>query len=79
MQPPDWRTRLHADPRVMRGKPVIRGTRLTVELVVRQLALGVSEAELVREYVIDPQDVRACLAYAAEAVADEQVVAAPTH
>ena len=77
MTTPDWHLRIHADPRVLGGKPVVRGTRIAVELVVRQLALGVTEVELVREYDLAPEDVRACLAYAAEAIGDDRLVAAP--
>jgi len=58
------RQRIVADPAVMAGKPVIRGTRVPVELLVRMLAQGVSEDALLAEYPrLHPADVRAALAY----------------
>ena len=42
--------RVTVNPQVMAGKPVIRGTRIPVELIVRMLAQGISEADILREY-----------------------------
>ena len=59
--------RITLDPEVMTGKPVIRDTRIPVELIVRMLAQGSPEEEILREYPrLQPQDVRAALAYAAQ-------------
>jgi uncharacterized protein (DUF433 family) len=67
--------RITVDPRVMTGKPVIRGTRIPVELVVRMLAQGIPEADILREYPrLQPQDIRAALTYAARSLADEDVL-----
>jgi uncharacterized protein (DUF433 family) len=67
--------RVVVDPRVMVGKPVIRGTRIPVELIVRMLSQGVTESEILAEYPrLQPDDIRACLAYAAEALAHEDVL-----
>jgi uncharacterized protein (DUF433 family) len=58
----------------MDGKPVIRGTRVPVELIVRMLAEGISEQEILEEYPrLTPQDVRAALGYAASVLAGEDV------
>ena len=58
--------RIVVDPKVMTGKPVIRGTRIPVEFMIRMLAQGVSEADILREYPrIQTEDIRAALAYAA--------------
>lgn len=66
--------RIVIDPQVMVGKPVIRGTRIPVELVVRMLAQGISEDEILREYPrLQPADIRAALAYAAQTLAHEDV------
>ena len=68
--------RISLDPRVMAGKPVIRGTRIPVELIVRMLAQGISEGEILREYPrLQPDDIRAALTYAAEVLAGEEVFA----
>jgi uncharacterized protein (DUF433 family) len=61
----NWRKRVHADPAVLAGKPVINGTRVSVELVLELLAAGWTTGEIVSEYDrITAADVRACLAYA---------------
>jgi len=66
--------RIALDPRVMTGKPVIRGTRIPVELIVRMLAQGISEAEILKEYPrLQPQDIRAALAYAARVLTQDEV------
>ena len=62
------------DPEIMVGKPVIRGTRIPVELIVRMLAQGISESEILQEYPrLQPDDIRAALAYAARVLAHEDV------
>ena len=67
--------RIVINPQVMVGKPVIRGTRIPVELVVRMLAQGIPENELLREYPrLQPEDIRAALAYAAQTLALEDVL-----
>lgn len=71
---PDWRERITVDSRVLVGKPTVRGLRISVEHVLTALANGVPEAELLADYPdLEPADVRACLAYAAETVASERV------
>lgn len=66
--------RITLNPEVMAGKPVIRGTRIPVELIVRMLAQGIPETEILHEYPsLQPEDVRAALAYAAQALAHEDV------
>ena len=68
------RQRVTPNPRVMAGKPVIRGTRIPVELVVRMLAQGISETEILQEYPrLQPDDIRAALIYAADVLAHEDV------
>jgi uncharacterized protein (DUF433 family) len=59
--------RIEINPAVMVGKPVIRGTRVPVELVVRLLAQGISETEILQQYPrLQAEDIRAALAYAAK-------------
>ncbi len=59
--------RIHRDLRIMVGKPVIRGTRITVELLVRECANGLSFAEITQNYPgVTEEDIRAALAYAAD-------------
>jgi uncharacterized protein (DUF433 family) len=63
----DLLKRIVVDPEVCFGRPVIRGTRIWVSLIVENLAEGMTEAELLATYPqLAPEDVRAALAYAAE-------------
>jgi len=67
--------RIEINPAVMTGKPVIRGTRITVELILRKLAEGETESELLEDYPhLIPEDIRAAIAYGAASVAHEEVV-----
>jgi len=70
----DWRARIEIDPDVLAGKPAVKGTRLSVEFVLSLLAEGWTEQQLLANYPsLHEQDVRACLAYAAEIIRDEMV------
>ncbi len=63
--------RITLNPNVMVGKPVIRGTRLTVEYILGLLASGASVAEVLEEYEsLSEEDIRACLLFASRTLAD---------
>lgn len=63
--------RIALDPRVMVGKPVIQGTRLTVEYILSLLAHGATVAEIVQEYDgVTPEDIQACLLFAVKSLAN---------
>ena len=63
------------NPRVMLGKPVIRGTGIPLELILRKLSEGVSETDILAGYPrLTGDDIRAALRYAADIVAHEGVV-----
>jgi len=67
--------RIEIDPEVMLGKPVIRGTRVPVELILRKLSEGATEEELLDGYPrLTREDVRAAIAYAADVIAHEETV-----
>jgi uncharacterized protein (DUF433 family) len=67
--------RIEINPKVMLGKPVIRGTRIPVELILRKLSEGASEAELLDAYPrLTREDIRAAIRYAADTVAHEETV-----
>lgn len=56
-----------SDPRIMMGKPVVRGTRITVELILEKLAAGESVDQILTEHPrLTPEGVRAAIAFAAE-------------
>lgn len=66
--------RITFDPKIFGGKPIIRGHRLAVEHVLGQLAAGDSQDDLLKAYPwLEPEDVRACLAYARRVVGHERV------
>ena len=65
---------LAIDPDVLLGKPVIRGTRLSVEFIIGLLADGWTEAEIVANYPgVAHEDILACLAYARDALGAEKI------
>lgn len=61
-------SRIEIDPRRCHGKPVVRGTRTPVSIVLGALAGGDSIDEIARDYEITPEDVRACVAFAREEI-----------
>jgi uncharacterized protein (DUF433 family) len=66
--------RIIIDPKLLTGKPVVRGTRISVELVVELLAAGWSHAQILASYPhLSEEDIRACLAYASELLREEKV------
>jgi uncharacterized protein (DUF433 family) len=66
--------RIALDPAVLAGKPVIRGTRLSVEFVIGLMAEGWNETDIMANYPgITHEDVIACLAYARDALSSEKV------
>ena len=67
--------RIEVNPHVMLGKAVIRGTRVPVELILRKLSEGASEADLLEAYPhLTREDIHAAMRYAADTLAHEEVV-----
>jgi uncharacterized protein (DUF433 family) len=67
--------RIEVNPAVMVGKPVIKGTRIPVELILRKLSEGATEADLLDAYPrLKKIDIQAALAYAASALAHETII-----
>jgi uncharacterized protein (DUF433 family) len=65
----DWRDRIAVDPEVMLGKPVIAGTRIPVEQVLRKLAAGMSVEAVLGDYPrLTREDVQAALAYGSHSI-----------
>ena len=60
--------RIVIDPEIQHGKPIIRGTRVPVARIVGGLAGGMTIEEIIREYEVSEEDVRAALSYAAELI-----------
>ena len=69
--------RIVVDPKIMLGKPVIKGTRLTVEIIIEKIAHGATTEDLKRDYpFLTENDIRAALLYAAKRLAREEVYVA---
>lgn len=69
--------RIVIDPKIMLGKPVIRGTRLTVELILEKLAYGATYKTLLQDYpFLKEDDIRAAILYASKTISHEEVFAA---
>lgn len=74
----DWRERIIVDPSILVGKPVVRGTRMSVAFVIDLLARGWSTEQVLREYDhLRAEDIQACLSYAGYVLAEEQVYPVP--
>jgi uncharacterized protein (DUF433 family) len=70
--------RVEINPQVMLGKPVIRGTRIPVELILRKLGEGATEADLLDAYPrLTRADIQAALMYAADSLAHETILLQP--
>ena len=70
----DEHTRITLDPAVLTGKPVIRGSRISVEFVIGLMADGWSEANILANYPgITHEDIIACLAYARDTLSFQKV------
>ena len=66
--------RIVVDPRVRFGKPVIRGTRVPVDIIVGKIAGGMTIEEVARDYELKREDVFAALRYAAQLVKTEHLI-----
>lgn len=72
----NWRDHIHSDPCVLGGKPVVRGTRISVELILEYLADGASIPDVLAAYAhVTEADVRAALSFAHDMLVDEASMA----
>jgi len=70
----DWQERIIIDPKILVGKPIIKGTRLAVEFIVELMAQGWAETEILRNYPgITHDDIAACLKYASNILKAEKI------
>ncbi|MFZ0131050.1 MAG: DUF433 domain-containing protein [Desulfobacterales bacterium] len=68
-------SRIVISPNVMMGKPVIRGTRIPVELILRKLSEKATETDLLNSYPqLSPEDIQAAIRFAADTIAQEETV-----
>ena len=67
--------RIEMNPKIMLGKPVIRGTRITVELLLRKMGEGYAEKDLRDAYPgLTAEDIQAAITYAADCLAHEETI-----
>ncbi|WP_337289013.1 DUF433 domain-containing protein [Candidatus Methylomirabilis sp.] len=72
MRQADLMKRITANPKILGGKPIIRGTRISVEFILELLASGATEPEILQDYPhLKPSDIKACLQYAARSSQNE--------
>jgi uncharacterized protein (DUF433 family) len=70
----NWRRRISVDPLICHGKACIKGTRIMVCIILDNLAVGISQDEILKSYpTLKPEDIQAAIAYAAE-LARERVI-----
>ena len=70
----DWHGRIHTDAEILAGKPIVKGTRISVELILGLLADGWTSRQVVESYPnLSNEDVQACLAYARDVLEGERV------
>ena len=71
-----YKNRITASPDLMLGKPVIKGTRITVELILRKLSEGITIETLIEAYPhLTKDDILAALSYSADVISQEEMIA----
>lgn len=71
----DYKQRIESNYSVMLGKPVIKGTRITVEHILKKLAAGYSTEDIISSYEhLTKEDIYAAIEYAARVISDEEVI-----
>ena len=74
----EWRDRIVSDPEILVGKPVIKGTRISVELILGWLANGWTHEQILESYPnITREDILAALAFATERLHEEDYIPIP--
>ena len=74
----DWKGRITLDPEILVGKPIIKGTRITVEFILDLLANGWTDEGIIENYPqLEEEDIRAVLRYATNLLKEEMVYPYP--
>ena len=72
----NWREHIHSDPKILGGKPVIKGTRYSVERVLKLVGAGWSDTQIAEEFPgVEPRHIRATAQFAADLIHDEDYFA----
>lgn len=76
----EWKPYIHSDPTILAGKPVIRGTRLSVEFIMQLKANGWTEDAILSNYpALSQEMLQASFAYAADCISDESIYSLHTN
>ena len=71
----DYQNKIISDPSIMLGKPIIKGTRITVELIIKKLSDGFSIDDILKGYPhLEREDVLAALAYSSDVISKEEII-----
>ena len=70
--------RIVIDPEIQHGKPVIRGTRVPITRIIGGLSVGITKEEVMKEYEVTDEDIRAALRYVAGLVEKEEFYPLPS-
>jgi len=71
----NYREKICISPDIMLGKPVIRGTRITVEFIIKKMSEGMEINDIIAEYPpIQKDDIMACLAYSADVLSKDEIL-----
>ena len=71
----NYQNKIEHNPDIMLGKPVIKGTRISVEIILKKLSEGASVEELLKSYpMLTKEDIYACLYYASAIIANEEII-----
>jgi uncharacterized protein (DUF433 family) len=72
----DYRKRITINPDIMLGKPIIKGTRITVELILKKLSEGMTLDDMLEAYPhLKREDILAALSYSADVISKEELIA----
>jgi uncharacterized protein (DUF433 family) len=76
--PDDWRERIAVDPKILAGKPIVKGTRIAVEFILNLLANGWTNEKILKNYPqLKKEDITAALKYTTEILTEEKVYPLP--
>jgi len=79
MESIDWRDYIHSDPNILVGKPVVKGTRLSVEFIIGLFAAGWTEQQVLENYPrLTQKSLRAVFAFARDCLREEALYAIPS-
>ncbi|MFC2130357.1 DUF433 domain-containing protein [Bacteroidota bacterium] len=72
---PNYKDLIISDHNIMLGKPVIKGTRITVELILKKISEGASTSEILKLYPhLNSTQIQACMEYAADVIGNEEIL-----